>query len=171
MEISKLSENGIKIKAKTVSIGIDATSSKGQTDVAILLKGSLTKAGFLNDGSQLIINGPGEYEIKGVKLTGYGKENEILYAGRIDNIRVCITKASSLSKVKDMLEDCDILILETDVIPDQKLLVSFNPNVIVLYGQNSQEIAKQLGKELIPISKYSITKDKLPSELEVSILN
>jgi len=170
MEISRLSENAVKIKGKTVVIGIDPTAGKGPIDAAVLLNRSLSPKEIITDGDPLIINGPGEYEIKGIKMSGLGKKNDIVYSARIDNIRVCCMNASALPKTKDILEECEIVLINADNIPDQKLLIGLNPNVVVLYGQFSEESAKALGKESVPVGKYTVTRDKLSAELDAVML-
>jgi hypothetical protein len=166
MEISKLSD-GVKIKSKLATLGVNPFNAKGVIDAAILLEKTYDKKTI--DGEPLILVGPGEYEIKGVKINGFGQEI-FGYTARIDSVRVSIIKASGLSKTKDIPEESDIVIIETDMLPDQKAIAGLNARVIVLYGTNAQETAKNLGKEVSPISKYVITKDKLPSEMEVIIL-
>ena len=168
MEISKLSENGIKIKSKSALLGINAAQTKIVVDAAIFFE--TTVENFNKENTAVIINGPGEYEIKGIKISGHKKEEAVTYTARIDNIKIGIVKASALPKTKDVLEDLDIVIVEADVIPDQKLIAALNAKVIILSGLSAQEGAKTLGKEVSPITKYVATKDKLPSEMEVVVL-
>jgi hypothetical protein len=166
MEISKLPD-GIKIKSKLATLGINPFNAKGVIDSAILLDKIYNSNDI--DGQPVIINGPGEYEIKGIKINGVGNET-FGYTARIDGIQVSIIRASGLSKTKDIPEESQIVIIEADAIPDQKSIAALNARVIILYGANAQETTKNLGKEVSPISKYIITKDKLPSEMEIIIL-
>lgn len=170
MEISKLPENGIRIKSKLAMLGINPVSGKSLIDAAILLDRSLTKKEVISEGDPVIINGPGEYEVKGIKLNAVGKEEAVIYSGKIDNIRICIFKISSLSKTKDALEDCEVVLADADILPDQKIIAGLNPNVVIFYGQHAQESAKVFGKEVSSVSKYSITRDKLPPEGEMEIV-
>lgn len=122
------------------------------------------------EGSSVVFSSPGEYEVKGIKLTGLGKTQILGFAGKIDGMDVCITKASFVKQLKDQFGEYNILILNEDELIDQAAFAASNAQVAVIFGEKAAEHIKVLGKEISPVSKFSITKDKLPGELEVILL-
>jgi len=172
MEISKISDKGIKIKSKFVVFGVNPVNTRGTVavDVVLQLDNTIAKKQLSLEGEPLIINGPGEYEIKGVKLTGESKNNGVIYSGRIDGMHVCIYKSSTIITAKDAIEECEIAVVETDNQVDQKILAAMNIRVAILYGVHAQESVKSFGKDIVPVSKHTINKDKLPAEMEIVLL-
>lgn len=154
MDVAFVSPNTIKVKTKSSTFSIRT--------------GSAFSIFFEN--SSIVFSGPGEYEVKSIKLTGLGKAEILGFAGKIDGMDICITKSSFVKKAKDQFGECNVLILEEDEIIDQALFAAFNANIAIVCGEKSQEHVKSLGKEAAPVSKFSITKEKLPAELEVILL-
>jgi len=171
MEIAKISDLGIKIKSKTALLGINPTEMKSPFDAALFLQRSTGAADSSIEGETIIIKGPGEYEIKGVKITGVGKGEDLGYVARIEGISVFVVKASSLTKSKELMEDCQILVLAADTPIEESLVAASGAQAVVVLGEHAQAVAKVLGKEVVPVAKYVVTKDKLPTETEVTILN
>ncbi len=172
MEVSKISERGIKVKSKVALLGINPVEGRGPFDGILLLERSLLQEKFSTEGNPVVIVGPGEYEIKGVKFNGFEKEQLFIYSGRIDNMRVSFLKSSSLTKIKDIIEGSEIVLIDADMVVDQKSVAALNANVVVLYGPHATESTKVLGKESVTaVPKYTITKEKLPSELDVIVLS
>lgn len=172
MEVSKLAEKGVKIKGKAVVFGVNPVGGRAKNIVdAVLLVDRAIPISSLNiEENPVIFNGPGEYEVKGVKLTGLGKNGEVAYLGRIDSIDTYVIRASTAIKAKDLLKECQIAVIDADTEIEESALASLNANVIILFGEKAEEVAKALGKTPNKTAKYAITKDKLPSELEVVIL-
>lgn len=173
MDITIVSKNGIKIKSKLASLAVTPFFAKPKVAAdAIILFDKAYKREDLNvEDNPVIFAGPGEYEIKSIKLNGVGKTTTSMYTGKIDSMDVCITKASVLANAKDQGSEFHIVLLEADAAIDQKLIVTMNPNVVIVYGEQADEVAKSLGKEVQTMAKYSITKDKLPAEMEVVLLS
>ncbi len=171
MEVAKIGANGIRIKSKLATLGVNPFGGKTKIlmDGVLLFSKDITTPLDV-EGESTIINGPGEYEIKGIKLNGIGKTTVIGYAGKIDGIDVCITTASTLNTTKEGFGEYDMVIVDEDVLLEQSVLAKLNPTVAVLYGQKAEEHVKALGKEITPVAKYVVTKDKLPAELEVVLL-
>jgi len=172
MDISKISEKSIKIKSKLALFAVNPLNTRNNVtgDAILLLNNTVTKKQLSLEGDPLIINGPGEYEIKGVKLNGIHKNSGIVYTGRIDTMYICIAQSSSITSTKDAIEECEIAIIDAETPVDQKILAAMNVKVAILYGTRAQDSIKTFGKELNPVTKYSITKDKLPAEMEIVLL-
>lgn len=172
MEVTTLAEKGVKIKGKAAIFGVNPVGgrAKNVVDAVILVDRTIPTSSLNVEDNPVVFNGPGEYEVKGIKLTGLGKNGEIAYLGKIDNIDTFIIKASAAAKGKDLLKECQVAIIEADMEIEESVIASLNANVIVLFGEKVEEVAKALGKTPNKTAKYVITKDKLPSELEVVIL-
>lgn len=172
MDVSKISENGIKIKSKLALFGVNPQNGKGNitVDAVLLFDNTTNKKQLSLEGEPLIINGPGEYEMKGTKLSGIGKNNGVVYVGRIDSMHVCIYRSSAITNTKDAIEECEIAIIDADIPVDQKILAAMNVHVAVLYGMHAQESVKAFGKDVSSVAKCSITKERLPQEMEIILL-
>jgi hypothetical protein len=172
MEIAKLSDTSVRIKGKVATLAIAPLGLKAKpaVDAALFLQHTFDMKNLTVEGETIIINGPGEYEIKSVKFVGKGKGEDLGYLARIEGMLVYMVKASSLVKSKELMEDCQVLLVDADVAVEENVVAASNAQVAVLFGAHAQEIAKQLGKENAPVGKYVTTKDKLPAETEVVVL-
>lgn len=172
MEIAFLHQNTLKIKGKQATLLIDPTDTKGKitADASLLLGTTQTTALFREDIG-VTFQGPGEYEVKGVKVTGFKAGGETMYTISVDGMSVFVGKVSSSIKAKDTLHEHDVAVLLADETMPQATMGHLNPHVILFYGEKAEETAKAFGKEgLAPVNKYVTTKDKLPTETEIAIL-
>lgn len=169
MEVALVAPTTIRLKGKLATLLVDpvATRGKQQAEAALLLNLSKTDAEI--EGLRLTMAGPGEYEVSGVKITGIRNEAGILYYLTLDNVKLLVGAASSL-KGKESLRDVDIAVLLAEGLVDQSALATVADSVAIFYGPQTQENAKVLGKEAQSVNKYVITKEKLPQEMEVVIL-
>lgn len=171
MEVALLGSQSVKIKSKSATFGVSPVGIKKQTFDGVLFFDKPTKTKDLSvEGEALIIQGPGDYELKTVKLTGLGKSKVIAYQGKIDGIDVCITRSSFISLSKELFDEYQVIVLEVDGELDPAIFAKLNATVAILYGARSGEYAKSLGKEPSIANKFSIAKDKLPTELQVVLL-
>lgn len=171
MEITKVSQEGIKIKTKLATFAVTPIGAKGKIAVdCVLFYSRNDKVLPAFETAPLIIEGAGEYEIKGLKLTGISKKESIIYIGKIEGIDVVLMQASSAQKGKEMLNECQIAIIDADSQLDQSTIAAFNANIIVLYGAYALETSKNIEKNVINTTKYATSKDKLPGEMEVVVL-
>ncbi|KKU29031.1 MAG: hypothetical protein UX80_C0003G0069 [Candidatus Amesbacteria bacterium GW2011_GWA2_47_11b] len=118
---------------------MDITFAKGEFKI----KG---KAGGVRVGEKVTINdnfvidSPGEYEVGGVSVVGFVGGGYIV---EIDGLRLCTaTKSSEAGAI-------DILVMET---VDPEMVKQIDPWVVVTTGKEG-------------VAKYTISRDKLPSEL------
>lgn len=173
MDIQILEENSLKIKAKKTILAIDPSSKVAKFDAdGVLLTSSLYDPTRIN-GSRISIEGPGEYEISGLKITGIKSANDLFFSLTWGGVSAIIAKASSLEKVPtDKIDDYQIVIINVDSDLNQSLVTAMEPRIIVLYGDKAKEGAKSLGKEdAQKSSKISIDEDKLPEEMNVMLLS
>lgn len=172
MDISILSKNSIKIRSRHASIIVDPSvdGSKVSSDAVILLNYNNVDLSRAMD-YRIVINGPGEYEISGVKVLGIKGDRGFVYSMAADGLSVIFGKSSEVSKIKDDTFLCQIAILNVDDEFSSSIVTKLEPKIVVLYGDNKESGAKILGKESTPpIKKFTITKEKVPEEMEVVML-
>lgn len=171
MEIAYINEKNIKLKGKQVTILINLPEGKAkqQADTVLLLGKERTTDFFAGD-SGIVFQGPGEYEVKATKITGFKVDEEVMYTITLDGISIFIGNVSSAEKIKDTLHEHNIAVLFANDVLSQATMGVFNASVLVFTGEKSLENAKAFDKEVAPVGKYAITKDKLPSETEFVFL-
>lgn len=120
-------------------VAVDITFNKG----VFKIKG---KTGVVAVGEKIVINdnftidGPGEYEVGGVSVIGLVGGG---YVVEMDGLRLCTAGKSAEAGAIDIL-----LLLEEDA----EMVKQIDPWVVVATGKEG-------------VAKYSISRDKLPTEL------
>ena len=173
MDVTLLNENTLKIKGKNASIIVNPSTfiSKTEADAIILLKSDLSFNADKIEGSRIIIKGPGEYEISGIKISTTKVEEDQVARIDVDNVKVLVGNGLAIEKIHDKIEESQVVVINSDEEFNHSILTSLEPNVILIYGAKKTEVAKSLGKDgAISASKYSIASDKLPAEMEVILL-
>lgn len=133
------------------------------------LKGKLATAVVDADGvsiEELLFSGPGEYESKGIMVTGIATEEGTVYQIGIDNLQVIyLTTAAKVEEI----EQTDILLT-----PIASSVAELEPRMIVPYAEDTESLAKLIkelgGEGVVPLPKLTISKDKLPEEPTVVVL-
>lgn len=165
-------DNVVKIRSKNASFVVDPvkTISKANADAVLLLGNSKNTDSSRVLDQRIIINGPGEYEIERVKISAVKAGDGFVYNLFLDNTTVILGKVSDIAKLQDNIPSCQIALLDAD--DDLKSIVArLEPKITILYGEKKIEGAKALGKVGIqPVQKVTLTKDKLPQEMEVLVL-
>ena len=133
----------------------------------LLLKNSEV-LGTTVSGQRVIVSGPGEYEVGGVKITGMN-QNGMMYVLHVDEVEVFVTSASALEKTLEGNE-YEIIVINADTVLRESFITTLSPKVVIIYGLQASEAAKALGRDSIPVAKYVISADKLPEEMEVIVL-
>lgn len=152
-------------------------------------------------GDPIKISGPGEYEIKGISVTGIGlfhdsKEGQergknTIYNITIDNLNIVHLGDLGHVLTEDQAEEvgnCDILLIPVgsvftiDAKMASEVVSQLEPRIIIpmhykVEGlkfdlEPVENFLKEMGVESPqPQPKLSITKDKLPEEPQVVVLN
>ena len=171
MDVILLSPNAVKIKGKTVSFVVEPRDTKGKlaADAVITFDETPIDISAI-EGVRVTLAGAGDYEVGGVKMVGVKNNESTLDYISLDNMMVMVGKASTL-KSKEVVRDADIAVIFADSLVDTSLLATLNPRVVIFYGSQSEENIKLLGKEASASTKYSVTKDKLPAELEAVLFS
>ncbi len=168
-----VAENVLRIKGKQGTIVIDPSSflkSKIQVDAVIVLSSSDISLSKIEE-HRVVINGPGEYEVSGIKMSGRRVGKHTVYELGIDGLTVVLAKIESVEAIKDKGEQCNVLILHSETNADSSGVAALEPDVVCLYGKQANEVAKALGKTPKTIEKYVVTRDKLPEEMEVIVIS
>lgn len=173
MEISAVSQNCIRIRGKHASFVVDPDSLVKTKIVAdaVLMLGKNQKAELAKiEGSKVVIQGAGDYEVSGVKIHGVGIGDHIVYELLVDGVLTLLGRPQDIASLQDKKE-YHCLVVNIDAKIESSLVAELSPSLVVLYGVLAQDGAKQLGKESVaPTAKHQILSDKLPAEMEVIIL-
>jgi len=149
-------------------------------------------------GSPFIVRGPGEYEIKGISIIGIssfhdteeGKTRGLntMYRIEIDGVKIAHLGdvGHVLSSVQvDLLDGIDVLMIPVggmytvDAEKASQIVSDIEPRIVIPMhdARSNKELApldaflKLLGKEgVLPVPKLTVSKDKLPPEMQVVIL-
>ncbi|HUQ85477.1 MAG TPA: hypothetical protein VM077_04085 [Candidatus Limnocylindrales bacterium] len=168
MEIALLPNNSLKIKGKNATILVDP-KDKTEANAALIFSGNSKEANTNN--VEVVIDGPGEFETGGIKITGQRFEDEMLYSLSVDSVSILIGKSAVLEKAHQKLKEANILVVKCEEVSEASSLTSLVTNVVIFYGENASEMGKTFGQENVKhLSKYASTIDKLPAEVETIIL-
>lgn len=155
-------------------------------------------------GSPVIINGPGEYEVKGVDIIGINSFHDEKEGSERGRNTVYLIKIDGISvvhlgdlghklddKQREILSGCHILMIPVggfftiSAFEASQVVSQLEPTVIIPMHYNTPELnqkvfskiagvddfLKEMGKEsIIPQPKINITKDKLPVETTIVVL-
>lgn len=209
MEITYLGHSSFKLKGKVATVVTDPFNPiiglkfpKVEADIVTVSHSHPDHSEVnLVEGGPFVIAGPGEYEIRDVKLVGIssfhdekeGKERgkNTIYSIRIDGLYVChlgdLGQASLSSSQLEVLGQVDILLIPVggvftiDSEVAAKTVAAIEPKIVIpmhyfdpALKTKFEEVGKflkEMGKEnLVPQQKLIITKDNLPEETEVILL-
>lgn len=173
MDIVLLDQKAIRIKGKNSAIVIDPNTSTQKVEVSaiIMLEDSADFSDKKIEGSRITVKGPGEYEIGGAKISGIKVGEKLVVRIDIDGVKVLVGSGASIEKISDKIDASDVVVINSDSEFNNSFIMSLEPKVVLLYGQRKEETAKTLGSETAEkVSKFSTTLEKLPSELQILIL-
>ena len=171
MDIAIVGKNSLKLKGKQVTFIVDPTRELPKTvsDAIIFLNGSDDTGVSRVTDSRIIIDGPGGYEVGGAKISGTKTPIGILYRLSIDGISIILGFATDVKM--EGFNVCQVAIVNTNSDFNESFVTALDPKMTVLYGDMKNESARALGAEVVsPVSKITITKDKLPEKMEIVVL-
>ena len=209
MEISWVGHACFRLKGKTGVVITDPYDSvstglklpKLSSDIVTVSHGHRDHANFLAvQGEPYIINGPGEYEIKGINVMGVATKHDnkngeerggnTVYNLTIDEVNVTHLGDLGHNLTSEQMEELgsvDILLIPVggvytiDGHAAAKVASELEPKIIIPmhYGvpglkyqlETEEKFLKEMGVEsLTPQLKLVVTKDRLPAETQVVIL-
>ena len=156
--------------------------------------------GGVDDETPFVISGPGEYEKSGVNIVGVSSFHDdkngaergrnTIYLATIDEVNIVHLGDLGQSKLtQDQIEElslCDVVMIPVGGVytinakqaPD--IIAVLEPKIVIpihykIPGlkfnlEPVDNFLKAMGKEAKPQSKISISKDRLPEELEIAVL-
>lgn len=126
---------------------------------------------------RIAIAEPGEYEVSSIKIRALSLNGGLLYKVFVDGVGMLIVEAKILNNVQKKesefadIGEYDLLVLYANASVSDSVIAELEPKVVILYGDKVKDAATELGKnEASPSKKYSLTREKLPSEMEVVVL-
>ncbi len=168
MEIALLNEKSLRIKGKQGSVIINPSGKATDANGFILLEDQIDEK---ISQDTLIISGPGEYEFSGIKISGIRLGASVAYGIRVDRIEILVGRGDIIAKDYSKLHEYHIAVLRLDEAIDPGFVTSIASNVIVFYGAKANDSMKQLANDIYKTeSKYSVSFDKLPQEIEKIVL-
>ena len=170
MEIALLSSISLRLKGKQTSFIVNP-QDKNAIYAGALLLGDLGKETLRINPQATIIEGPGDYEIGGIKFSATHYDKELSYSLMIDDVSVLLVEAKTLVKMHQKMHDHDIVVVFLTTKEDPAVAANVANSVVLYFGEKAQETVKQFLKEGVQeINKYSMTKDKLPTEVTQILL-
>lgn len=170
MEIALLHKDCLRIKGKHATFVVDPTKSdKSAYNATIVLAESRESLYIAPD--VVVIEGPGEYEVAGVKMSAVRDGEAVIYSMVVDGVEVVMGAISSFEKMKNKFKEQSVVVAYADAAINASFVPSIATNVIIFYGDQAQALASSLGKaDVVPMAKYLATHDKLPQQLETVVL-
>lgn len=186
MIIAYQGEDSFKISQGDLSLNLNP-KTKSSADITLFSNGRKETA----DKSGFVIDGPGEYEVKGVTLKGFLSEGpdgliNTIYLISFEGMNLCflgsLANSALSTKILESLEAVDILFVPVggDKVLDPssayKLAVSLEPSVIIpmLYDKSAlDKFLKEGGeKEGSSLDKLVVKKKDLEGKSgEIVVLN
>ncbi len=210
MEILPLGHASFKLRGKFATVVTDPYDEKEmgikypkhiEADILTISHNHFDhNAKGLIGGSPFVVEGAGEYEIKGVSVIGVGSFHDdkngeergknTMYRIEIDGIRLLhlgdLGHVLSSAQV-DVVDGVDVLFIPVggvytiDAEKAAQVISDIEPRIVIPmhYGTDTYNkslapvsvFLKQMGKESVtPGAKLTISRDKLPAEMQVVVL-
>ncbi len=209
MDIVYLGHASFRLKGKLGAVAMDPYGGDFgkypkdiQADILTVSHGHPDHNDIKNVEAGFLIDGPGEYEVKGISIVGVASFHDdqngaergtnTIYVVEMDGLRVAhlgdlghkLTQAQL-----DEMGNVDILLIPVggvytiDAKTAVEVVKQIDPWVVIPmhYHQAGivlpatlagvEDFLKEIGKtEIVPVAKYSISADKLPTELTVVVM-
>lgn len=170
MEISVQNSNALKIKGKHASVFINPQDKTANYNMAIIL-GNSAKSSLKIRDDVVIIDGPGEYEAGGIKVSGIKADTTTVYSINIDNLDLVLGNREGLEKIYQKLKEHNVALIYSDTPGNVSFATGLGMNSILFFGDSAKEAIDSLAKEgKKELAKYTIASDKLPAETETVLL-
>lgn len=154
MEISKLGETGLRIKTKNTTVVVDPVA-KTDAEIVIHLDRSVPLNTKEVEGVKLVIDGPGEYEVAGLSITGERVGQDVMY--RMDDEAFGLILSSSRIAATAKEEDGEQALVIKAVTPVQAdLLNAYVQDVGIVFG--TPENLPQEGADVRRVPKVNLRK-------------
>jgi hypothetical protein len=169
MEIAVLPKGGVRIKGKQATLIVG--SSDVTPGVNALLLYAYDETGEPIKDEVLVIDSPGDYEVSSVKISTFRNASDLAHSFSMDGIDVVIGKLAAMERMQSKLGEHQIVVLFADSVSDASFATNLVTNTLVFYGVQGKEVAEKVAKGVLQeLSKYVVTMDKLPAEVETVLL-
>lgn len=169
MEITTLPKGGIKIKGKQTTLVAGTIELAGSVNAILLYSYDETTKTVVDD--TLIVDGPGDYEVNSVKISTYRNGIDLAHSFSIDGLDVVVGKISSLEKMQSKVGEHQIAVIMGDTPADASFAANLATNCLVFYGEHAKAAAEKVTKTTLQeLTKFTVTMDKLPVEVETILL-
>ncbi len=170
MEISVQDKNSLKIRGKHAAVYINPQDKTANYNMAILI-GNPPKSSLKIKDDVVVIDGPGEYEAGGIKVSGMRSENGTVYSITLDNVDLILGDRDGLEKVHQKLKEHNVALVHAGSVGNTSFATSLGMNALLFFGDNAKDVIDTLAKdEKKELSKYTISSEKLPTETETILL-
>lgn len=170
MEVTVQGTNSLKIRGKYASIQVNPTDKSNAYNAAILLSNP-AKSSLKIDDEIVVIDGPGEYEAGGIKISGIRSEGVTAYSLLVDGVEVLLGDLKTLEKLHQKVKEHTIALVYTPEEANVSFATSLASSALLFYGEKSSIVIDSLAKdEKKVLPKYQITAEKLPLEMETVLL-
>lgn len=167
MEIAWVAKQGIRIKGKHATVMFNPLDDTIPCDASIYFP----VKPVVKKSVGVPVNGPGEYEIGGVKISGVKNKENTVYSLNVDGVDILVGDLQAVSSLQHKLKEHNIVLLHGNSDIDASFVNGFATNVVMMYGERAKEILGKFAKEgLQEVSKYQVTKEKLPQEIQTVLL-
>ncbi|MBP6882199.1 MAG: hypothetical protein KBC15_01460 [Candidatus Levybacteria bacterium] len=171
MEVSVQATDSLKIKGKTASVFFNPIDKTSQYNAAILL-GSPAKSSLKIKDDIVVIDGPGEYEAGGIKITGTSVGEKTVFTLSVDGVEVLVGDRDALESAHQKLKEHHVLIVRAESVGTAGFASALGTNATVFFGAHANEVSDTLNKDSKKtVSKYSIVAGKFPAEVETIVLS
>ena len=205
MEITLLGRDCFRLRGREVTLvtdpfGLAEGSLRVGADIVTMSHNHALADAAAVEGSPRVVTGPGEYEIKGVLITGVGtfrdadggklRGRNTVYLIELDDMRICHLGELGHVLSADHVEEIgtvDVLFVPAggteSISPAQstEVISQLEPAIVVPMGwagQGDKEPSDSLDKfchemgikEAEPLTRFNVNASSLPSETQVVIL-
>jgi hypothetical protein len=170
MDVSVLPGDALKIKGKQALFFINSSEKVSDANAVVFLTNDHAQP---DDEAVVVIDGPGDYEIGGVKLSGIRSGDDIVYSFIFDGINIMIGKIAPIEKIQHKVKEHDAVIIAPDETSptNASFITGLATNYLVAVGSNGKKLVDSFGGENpVTTNKLSLTKDKLPQEMQTVLL-
>jgi len=155
-------------------LSLDPTTIDNKTNLTLRTKTSLP---ISSTSSLSLIQGPGEYEVMGIKVRGIVLEKEsdaknirTVYLVKMDGLQLCFLGSIEKDLDEGFLEkigEIDVLFIDGEV--DAKKIISLikdvDPRIVICYSdENAKMLMKEFGQTVEAQDKVSVKKKDLSEE-------
>lgn len=168
MEVSILPENSLKLKSKHSVFLVNPAGKISDVNAVLYLSSDhKTVDDFV------VIDGPGEYEIGGVKVSGTKAGEDSVFSLLLDGVDLMIGTLSAIEKVQHKVKEHSMVVVSADdsAQTDAAFITGLATSLLVAFGSNGKTVIGSFGKgEPQVMNKVVVSKDKLPAEMQTILL-